>query len=109
MDCVGLTPLEQKLYDRRLSEDKEDCDRCGHAVKPVDQCECGINDVLLEEYPRHIEQLEQLATQRGERMQIMREWIGSAGDGDHWDDFLVAYPKAADWFDADGVPVKEMK
>jgi len=53
---------------------------------------------------------ERQAAQRGARMQIMMEWM----DGNMpkwkdtlWRDFLRNYPEANDWFDEDGVPVRE--
>lgn len=51
-----------------------------------------------------IEKLERLSTQRGARMQIMREWMVR-----HyiWDPLLRENIEASDWFDADGVPVRE--
>ena len=60
MSSLWLEPLQAKLYDKRLSPDGKTCHRCGHEVEPVEQCECGINDVLLEEYPKYIEELEAL-------------------------------------------------
>ena len=55
-----------------------------------------------------------LATQRGARMQIMREWMLNEFDGVEplWhaflrDRFLRDRMEADDWFDADGVPVQE--
>ncbi len=51
------------------------------------------------------------ATQRGARMQIMREWMQQYSyeksnffDNSCWHDFMKAHPEAADWFDEDGVP-----
>ena len=57
---------------------------------------------------RHIEKLERLATQRGARMLIMREWIIEGIGEDMWTDFANIH-NAHDWFDADGVPVREGK
>lgn len=68
-----LKPLERELYQRRLSSDKTWCERCGHGVKPVDQCECVINDVLLEEYPKRIEELESLTDWRDVTKELPKE------------------------------------
>jgi hypothetical protein len=53
-----------------------------------------------------IERLRQQVTQRGARMQLMREYLGryTDGNGTLWGDFLRTKPHAASWFDADGVP-----
>ena len=67
----------------------------------------------LAEARAEIERLRQQVAQRGARMQVMREWMTQAEREDwsmiistdrlyEW--FLYAYPEAADWFDADGVP-----
>lgn len=53
---------------------------------------------------RRIEELERLATQRGARMQIMRDWMINNGQ---WNFFSYDRREAADWFDADGVPAQE--
>ena len=55
------------------------------------------------ELNKRIEELEKESTQRGARMQIMREYMTSG----EWKLFLDAHPEAADWFDDDGVPVRE--
>ncbi len=47
-----------------------------------------------------IERLRQQVTQRGARMQIMREWMRATD----WQHFVDDHPRAADWFDEDGVP-----
>jgi predicted nuclease with TOPRIM domain len=51
-----------------------------------------------------IEQLRKKATQRGARMQIMREWMATRAGMRVWASFCLEHPEAADWFDADGVP-----
>lgn len=54
------------------------------------------------------ERLRKCCTQRGARMQIMREWMeqqtGLGGPGEWWY-FCEERPAAADWFDKDGVPI----
>lgn len=61
---------------------------------------------------QRIEALERESTQRGARMQIMRDWMEETPErlwGDLWQMFLGEHPNSdyQDWFDADGVPVKE--
>jgi hypothetical protein len=53
-----------------------------------------------------IDRLRQQVTQRGARMQIMREYLTqySGGSATLWRDFCRTRPQADDWFDADGVP-----
>ena len=104
------------------------CSACGQTVQPVPITEENPLEELeadKKELLRTIENLEdrirckekeinaanKLATQRGARMQMMREWMrGSQWDGDNpWHEFQRDYPDAADWFDADGVPVREGK
>lgn len=56
------------------------------------------------------ERLAKCCTQRGSRMQIMREFLGTpnAFEGpNEWWYLLDVHPEAADWFDADGVPIDE--
>jgi hypothetical protein len=53
------------------------------------------------------ESLKKCCTQRGARMQIMRDWmdsnLGLGGPSEWW--YLVEErPEAAEWFDTDGVP-----
>ena len=66
------------------------------------------------ELVQHNLELARLASQRGARMQIMREWLASQAFViprkdwmDYWDQFVAYCPEAAGWFDADGVPVRE--
>lgn len=57
-----------------------------------------------------VEALSKCCTQRGARMQIMREWMDSnrgIGPPTEWWYFVEERPEAAKWFDADGVPVRE--
>lgn len=57
-----------------------------------------------------LEKANRLATQRGARMQIMREWIADQSysmDIRGWEGFCLDHPEATDWFNEDGVPVKE--
>ena len=57
-----------------------------------------------------IERLREQVTQRGARMQVMREWMDSgvelmgAGAWPVWYGFLEDHPEAAEWFDEEGVP-----
>ena len=62
--------------------------------------------VAIGQLSNRIEELEKLATQRGERMQMMREWMASQAFVvpskewmDYWDHFIAYRPEAADWFD----------
>jgi hypothetical protein len=55
------------------------------------------------------EVLKKCCTQRGARMQIMRDWMDSKrgiGPPAEWWYFLEERPDAAKWFDADGVPIR---
>lgn len=45
--------------------------------------------------------LRRLASERGARLQILRELISPAD----WQVFITTWPEAAGWFDDDGVPV----
>jgi hypothetical protein len=59
---------------------------------------------------KRIEELEKLASQRGARMQIMRDWMveqEAEGYVSVWHKFLRRRLYAEDWFDGDGVPVRE--
>lgn len=49
---------------------------------------------------------ETLAKIRGKRMQIMKSALC---DINAWQTFLVGHPEAANWFDEDGVPIREGK
>ena len=71
------------------------------------------SEMVVGKWMEEIERLRQQVAQRGARMQVMREWMTQAEREDwsmiistdrlyEW--FLYAYPEAADWFDADGVP-----
>jgi hypothetical protein len=59
------------------------------------------HDETLAERDEKIDILRQQVTQRGARMQIMRKWLMEWAGLKRLTD---AYPEAADWFDADGVP-----
>ena len=51
-----------------------------------------------------------LATRRGARMQIIRDWLDTPnmlGSPSEWWYFCEERPEAETWFDADGVPVSE--
>ena len=56
-----------------------------------------------------VAELERKSTQRGARMQIMREWMsGTMWDGDNpWREFQRDYPESEKWFDKEGVPSRE--
>ena len=65
------------------------------------------DDMGVQGLHERIEELEKLATQRGARMQIMREFIVHR---DMWDGYFnYLHDDADSWFDADGVPVREEK
>ena len=54
------------------------------------------------------EALKKCCTQRGARMQIMRDWMDSKlgiGPPTEWWYFIEERPEAAKRFDADGVPI----
>ena len=54
-----------------------------------------------------VEELKKLATQRGARMQIMRDYMASALDVDGnvvWWRLLRERPEVRGWFDEEGVP-----
>jgi hypothetical protein len=52
------------------------------------------------------ERLAKCCTQRGARMQIMRDWLAYPSQpSDGWERFVTANPSAGQWFDSDGVPV----
>ena len=53
-----------------------------------------------------LEKANRLATQRGARMQMLKTWIDM---NKKWESFLIHMPEAADWFDADGVPVRKAR
>lgn len=57
------------------------------------------------------ERLSKCCTQRGARMQIMREFIKRNVITDSFgrDKLINECPEAAGWFDADGVPVEVLK
>jgi hypothetical protein len=63
----------------------------------------------IEELSRQSQKFASLASQRGARMQIMREWmLGIYYRPTHvWDEFLREYREAENWFDDAGVPVRE--
>lgn len=57
-----------------------------------------------------LDELRKQSTQRGARMQVMRQWlIDFYDDGvfqmSAWDAFLNDHPEAEGWFDERGVPV----
>lgn len=59
---------------------------------------------------RENRRLQKLATQRGARMQIMREWMhgqpaSGLNPGTILDDFEDARPESAEWFYGNGVPI----
>ena len=61
----------------------------------------------IRELRQENEQLKKCCTQRGARMQIMREWINRHPQympWTNWDAFLYQRQEAEDWFDNDGVP-----
>lgn len=65
-----------------------------------------INESLKSFRPE-MDDLRKKATQRGARMQLMRDWLASPENGAgsaEWDWFCERYPNALDWFDEDGVP-----
>jgi hypothetical protein len=53
-----------------------------------------------------IERLRQQVTQRGARMQVMRDYLTrySGPSTTLWRDFCRVRPEAAAWFDEEGVP-----
>ena len=58
---------------------------------------------------KQLEHYKRLATQRGERMQIMYDYISTPriddGRKSEWDFLMMDHPEAGAWFDKDGVPV----
>lgn len=62
--------------------------------------------VTIKEQINEIERLRKCCTQRGARMQIMREWLDSPhgiGPPTEWWYFCEERPEAKGWFDEDGV------
>lgn len=47
------------------------------------------------------ERLRKCCSQRGARLQVLREWMRE----DSWKAFCFFHPEAREWFDDDGVPV----
>lgn len=65
---------------------------------------CAGNPVALSELRR----LRKLASQRGARMQIIRDWMllpRGIGPPTEWEYFVEERPDAKAWFDDEGVPV----
>ncbi|NCA72010.1 MAG: hypothetical protein EOM91_18415 [Sphingobacteriia bacterium] len=52
-----------------------------------------------------LDALRQMASQRGARLQILREWMRETD----WLHFCGDHPGADQWFDADGVPVSQLR
>jgi hypothetical protein len=75
----------------------------------AEQSESIMSRELLDEARAENERLRKCCTQRGARMQIMREWLGSdrrvSGPPTEWWYFCAERPEAIKWFDDDGVPV----
>ena len=61
---------------------------------------------LHQEAADEIERLRQQVTQRGARMQVMRDYLTrySGPSTTLWRDFCRVRPEAAAWFDEEGVP-----
>ena len=71
-------------------------------------------DYTEAELKSRLEELEKLATQRGKRIQIMREWMRHEWLSGYmyktvWMAFIGKHPEEAGWFDADGVPVRNAR
>jgi hypothetical protein len=62
--------------------------------------EAQLNTVLVEQ----LELYKRLSTQRGARMQIMREFLEDKKY--QWESFVRIRPEAKKWFDEDGVPCR---
>jgi hypothetical protein len=63
----------------------------------------------IEKQQAEIDRLRQQVTQRGARMQVMREWmldreLNGCDAAIAWWAFVEERPEAAAWFDDDGVP-----
>lgn len=58
-----------------------------------------------QQYERNATEAMALASQRGARLQILRDRITPP----EWYNFVLRYPEAAGWFDEDGVPVGAAK
>ena len=83
---------------------------CGVCFYPLDENrDCPVCDADVPALLSRIKRLEQESTQRGARLQIMREWmVDTLWDGHStWHRLLQERPGVIDWFDFDGVPVRE--
>jgi len=75
-------------------------------------CERVAYQIEIRRLTAENKRLAECCTQRGARMQIMREWMdnyeaGSLWTGSVWD-ALAEIRDADKWFDEDGVPVDEV-
>jgi len=95
----------------RLRKSVEDWhDACVRAERnaAMSQEESMLHLDRIAELEAKVERLQKCCTQRGARMQIMREWLDSnrgLGPPTEWWYFCEERPSAKKWFDADGVPV----
>ena len=68
----------------------------------------GLCKVMFDGGAERIAELEQCCTQRGARMQLMKEFMEKSIDyvtGEYvWEAFCHVNPEHADWFDDDGFP-----
>ena len=99
-----LVDLQEALLtkQREVDELKMEIERLRLAAEN-DAKRLAWHDETLAERDAEIEQLRKKAGQRGARMQLMQGWLQGDPAGLWWA-FCQDYPKAADWFDEDGVP-----
>ena len=97
---------EQK--DKRIAELeaenarlREDAERYEY-LRNVSECDRSEQkDKRIAELEAENARLRQISTQRGAKMQLLREYFTPT----EWHNFVGIRPEAAAWFDSDGVPI----
>ena len=88
MDLIMANEGEIQRLERELAEARAELEE---------------SERVVGKFMEEIERLRQQVTQRGARMQLMREYLTQYSGG-LWRDFCRMKPEAESWFDTDRVP-----